>query len=158
MAGVVFPPSVWTDWASERFGVKAMLDFDLENVPRYQTNCRGEMPCLVLTSNTQDANRLSNIAIGDVARLPVELSAVRDGLQRNGLLLPLGWRETPMATDTFPDFIASDDWEEDDDVVDDDDDEDEDEDEDEDDDDFFPDDADEFEEEDDDDDEDEEDD
>ena len=57
-----------------------------------------------------------------VAALPADLAQVREGLQRNGLLLPIGWREMLDTSGSFPGVIASDDWEEDDDVVDDDDD------------------------------------
>ena len=85
------------------------------------------MPCLVLRSSSVDASRLCNVAVGDEFRLPANLLQVREGLQRNGLLLPLAWREMLDASGSFSNFVASDDWEEDDDVVDDDDDDDEDE-------------------------------
>lgn len=127
------------------------MEFELEHSPHPQTSWKGEMPCIVIEPGSTDASRLRTITIGDDVRLPADLRDVRDGLQRSGLLVPLGWREWVATQEPVPTPIASDDWEEDDDVVDDDDDEDEDEEED-DDDEFFPDDADEFDDEDDDDD------
>lgn len=127
------------------FGVKAMLDFELKDVPRSVSVAQRSMPCLMLWSPSSfDLSPASAPGLIDPEELG-DLRAGKEGLLRGGLLMPLGWRESPATDDMLPLVLATEDWEDEDDVVDDDDDEDEEEDEDEDD--FFPDDADEFEDE-----------